>query len=48
MNELSAQVAKIEAQVVIRDKDGNVKYAGPLVLTPIKEQANGSNAPDRS
>lgn len=48
MNQLQAQGGKIEAQVVVRDKDGNVKYAGPLVLTPIKEQANGSNAPDRS
>lgn len=41
---LKAQDAKFEAQVIVRDKDGNVKYQGPLVLTPLKEQPNGGNA----
>ncbi len=41
---VQAQDVKLEAQVIIRDKDGNVKYQGPLVLTPLKEQDNGGNA----
>ena len=43
-----AQPAKITAQVVVRDKDGNVKYAGPLVLEVAqdnrKENEDGSHS----
>lgn len=35
---LQAQPARITAQVVVRDKDGNVKYEGPLVMDVIKDE----------
>jgi len=50
-HELVASQATITAQVVVRDKDGNVKYAGPLVMQ-VKGDDDGSNAqhgsPERS
>ena len=39
---LEAQPAQLVAQVIVRDKDGNVKYAGPLVLTPLGD-SDGRN-----
>ena len=39
---LAAQPAQLVAQIVVRDKDGNVKYAGPLVLTPLGD-SDGRN-----
>ena len=41
---VQAQDAKLTAQIVVRDKDGNIKYQGPLVLTPVKEQGDGGHA----
>jgi hypothetical protein len=38
MNELQSEKAEIKAQIVIRDKDGNVKFQGPIVMTPIKDE----------
>jgi hypothetical protein len=46
-HELLAQAASLTAQVVVRDKDGNVKYAGPLVLTQ-QGEPDGSNPQHRS
>jgi hypothetical protein len=43
---LLSQPANITAQVVVRDKDGNVKYAGPLVLTQ-QGDPDGRNSLDR-
>ena len=34
-NPLVSQSALIQAEVVVRDNNGNVKYAGPLILTPL-------------
>lgn len=34
-HELKSGTAKVTAEVVIRDKHGNVKYAGPLVMNVI-------------
>ncbi len=35
---LQAQPSQLTMQVVVRDKDGNVKYAGPLVLDVTKDE----------
>lgn len=34
-HQLSAAQSRVEAQVVVRDKHGNVKYAGPLVMNVV-------------
>jgi hypothetical protein len=46
VSNVQAQPAKITAQVVVRDKDGNVKYAGPLVMTQ-QGEPDGRNTLDR-
>jgi hypothetical protein len=37
-------------QIVVRDKDGNIKYRGPLVMDVVhqekKELADGSDSPN--
>lgn len=49
---MNAQTAKITAQIVVRDKDGKVKYEGPLVMDVVHEEKSeqeinhGGNAPD--
>jgi len=43
---LLSQPAKLTMEVVVRDKDGNVKYAGPLVMIQ-QGEPDGSNALDR-
>jgi hypothetical protein len=47
---MRSQDAKVEAQIVVRDKDGNVKYQGPLVMDVVKEEEkekeDGRNSPD--
>lgn len=55
MQQIKAQRAHVSMEVVVRDKHGNVKYAGPLVMDvvsgepeDIKEPTDGRNAPDRS
>lgn len=49
-HELKAGVSKVTAEIVVRDKDGNVKYQGPLVMdvVHVEEKSSGDNAPDRS
>ena len=48
--ELKAPVSKVEAspatltaQVIVKDKDGKIKYQGPLVMA-IKEKQDGSDS----
>jgi len=43
---LLSQPAKLTMEVVVRDKDGNVKYTGPLVMTQ-QGEPDGRNALDR-
>ena len=44
-HELKSTESKVAMQVVVRDKHGNVKYAGPLVMTvENKEKEDGSHA----
>ena len=44
-NDLKAPESKVEMQVVVRDKDGNVKYQGPLVMkVENKEKESGGHA----
>lgn len=49
-HKLKAGTAKVEAQIVVRDKHGNVKYQGPLVMDVVhveeKENEDGSYSPD--
>ena len=45
-DKLQAQPAKVEAQVVVRDKLGNVKYQGPLVMEVTKEKKDGDDPLD--
>ena len=40
---LEVQSGKIEAQIVIKDKHGNVKYQGPLVME-VKEKEDVRNS----
>ena len=49
-HELKAPQSRVEMQVVVKDKHGNVKYQGPLVMNAVKveEKEDGRNAPDRS
>ena len=35
---------ELTMQVVVRDKDGNVKYQGPLNMKIVKEKEDGSNS----
>jgi hypothetical protein len=42
VHKLKAGQGKIVADVVVRDKDGNVKYEGPIEMTP--ESTDGRNA----
>lgn len=46
VSNVQAQAATITAQVVVRDKHGNVKYEGPLVMDVVKDERkdNGSNS----
>ena len=51
---MQAQKAKVEAQIEVRDKDGNLKYRGPLVMDvkhveelPVKEKEDGNDPSDR-
>ena len=37
-NVVAAQPASIQAQIVVRDKDGNVKYAGPLNMQVVMDE----------
>jgi len=46
-HELLAQAASLTAQVVVRDKDGNVKYAGPIVMQ-VQGAPDGSHSQHRS
>lgn len=42
---LQAQPAKFTAQIVVRDKDGNIKYEGPIEMTATQpEPSDGGNA----
>jgi hypothetical protein len=43
---LLSQPAKLTMEIVVRDKDGNVKYAGPLVMD-VQGDPDGRNALDR-
>jgi hypothetical protein len=43
---LLSQPAKLTMEIVVRDKDGNVKYAGPLVMD-YQGDPDGGNALDR-
>ena len=43
---LLSQPAKLTMEVVVRDKDGNVKYAGPLVME-VSGGPDGRNTLDR-
>jgi len=43
---LLSQPATLTMEIVVRDKDGNVKYAGPLVMTQ-QGEPDGRNALDR-
>lgn len=49
---MNAKPSKVEMQVVVRDKDGNIKYQGPLVMDVThveeKESENGCYPSDRS
>ena len=36
-NRLEAQAAKVTAQIIVRDKDGKVKYEGPLVMDVVQD-----------
>jgi hypothetical protein len=36
-NRLESQPAKITAQITVRDKDGKVKYEGPLVMDVVQD-----------
>ena len=49
MNELKATESKIEMQIVVRDKDGNVKYQGPLNMQVVSEERkeDGNDPSDR-
>lgn len=49
-HQLKTVASKVTAQIVVRDKDGNVKYQGPLVMDAVhvEEKDSGDNAPDRS
>lgn len=38
----------LTARVTVKDKDGNIKFDGPVVFTPIEEPKDGSNSNDRS
>lgn len=42
-NDVAATPAQIQAQVVVRDKHGNIKYAGPLNMNIVKEKEDGRN-----
>lgn len=48
MNNLKPGESRIEAKIVVKDKHGNVKYQGPLVMkvATVKENENGSNPLD--
>ena len=35
---MKAQESNVEAQIVVKDKHGNVKYQGPLVMTAKTEK----------
>jgi hypothetical protein len=45
---VGAQPAVLTMEVVVRDKDGNVKYEGPLTFVQLpqlpEESPNGSNS----
>jgi len=43
---LLSQPAKLTMEIVVRDRDGNVKYSGPLVMKQ-QGEPNGCNALDR-
>ena len=43
---LLSQPAKLTMEIVVRDKDGNVKYAGPLVMD-VQGAPDGRNPLDR-
>lgn len=43
-NNLGAQPAKIDAQIIVRDKDGKIKYQGPLIMQ-VKGDDHGGDAP---
>jgi hypothetical protein len=34
--------SKVEMQIVVRDKDGNIKYQGPLVMDVVHEEKKES------
>lgn len=42
-NQLASRPSEVVLEVVVRDKDGNVKYQGPWVLQT-KEPDHGRNA----
>ena len=41
-HELKSPQSKVEMQIVVRDKNGNVKYQGPLVME-VKEKEDVSH-----
>jgi hypothetical protein len=45
---MKASKFKVEMQITVRDKDGNIKYQGPLVMDAVheekKDQANGGDS----
>jgi hypothetical protein len=43
---LLSQPANLTMEIVVRDKDGNVKYAGPLGMTQ-QGDSDGRNPHDR-
>jgi hypothetical protein len=47
MNDLPACSSQIVSQIVVRDKDGNIKYEGPLVMNVVHEKGedDGGDSP---
>ena len=47
-HDLKTQPAAVQMQIIVRDKDGNVKYQGPLNMDVKQEERieHGGNASD--
>ena len=47
-HDLKTQPAAVQMQIIVRDKDGNVKYQGPLNMDVKQEERkeHGRNSPD--
>jgi hypothetical protein len=41
MSDLKVEPSRVELQIVVRDKDGNIKYQGPLNMDITKQEEKG-------